>query len=54
MQDANLYKRAWTAPKLRTETCPIQYIILWITLTETQSWVYSTPVSQKLYVVMID
>jgi len=25
MRGENLYKRAWTAPKLRTETCLIQY-----------------------------
>jgi len=25
MQSANLCKRAWTAPKLRKETCPIKY-----------------------------
>jgi len=25
MRDANLYKRARTAPKLRTETCSIKY-----------------------------
>jgi len=28
MRGANLYKRAWTAPKLRTETCPIQYNLI--------------------------